>query len=94
MKIDMGRMVEVYFRQFKALHKGCGVKWLAERLNCDRRNIYDIFRRPTIDTQLLTQISIALNHNFFKDIASEIDARINETQPGRTPGFHFMALAA
>ena len=42
-----------------------GVSWLAEKLHCDRTNVYDIFKREGIDTRLLERISIILNRNFF-----------------------------
>lgn len=48
------------------------ISWFAEQIHCDRRNIYYIFERPTIDTGLLLQISKALQHNFFQDIADEL----------------------
>lgn len=42
-----------------------GVTWLAEKLHCDRTNVYNIFKRQGIDTRLLERISIILNRNFF-----------------------------
>jgi len=33
--------------------QGRKVSWLATRLCCDRRNIYKIFQRESIDTALL-----------------------------------------
>lgn len=42
------------------------VAWLAEELCCDRTNIYKLFRRKSIDTNLLFRISRILSHNFFK----------------------------
>ena len=42
------------------------VSWFARKLNCNRSNVYDIFRRSTIDTELLLRISIVLNTNFFE----------------------------
>lgn len=90
MLIDMGRMVEDVFRQSKTGGRKCNVTWLAARLNCDRRNVYDIFRRPTIDSQLLAQLSIVLEHNFFRDIAEMIEIRINEKSPTCGRAFHFI----
>jgi hypothetical protein len=42
-----------------------GVSWLADKLHCDRTNVYDIFKREGIDTRLLERISVILNRNFF-----------------------------
>ena len=39
--------------------------WLARKINCERTNIYYIFQQPSINTDLLLRISIALNHDFF-----------------------------
>lgn len=89
MHIDMGRMVEEVFRQFKAKNRGCNVTWFASRLNCDRRNVYDIFRRPTIDTQLLSQISLILGHNFFRDISDILENRISNFKPDPKSGLSF-----
>ena len=92
MLIDMGRMVEDVFRQSKTGDRKCNVTWLAARLNCDRRNVYDIFRRPTIDSQLLAQLSIVLEHNFFRDIAEMIETRINNKKPDSKSGLSFLSL--
>lgn len=43
------------------------VSWLARKLYCDRTNVYKIFRRSTIDTDLLMRISVALEHDFFSE---------------------------
>lgn len=48
------------------------VVWFANRLSCDRTNVYRIFAKTSIDTELLVRISIVLEHNFFADIASEV----------------------
>lgn len=47
------------------------VTWFAQQLNCDRRNIYNIFARQSIDTELLVRISKILNHNFFAKISEK-----------------------
>ena len=49
------------------------VVWFANRLSCDRTNVYRIFSKRSLDTALLARISIVLGHNFFADIASELD---------------------
>ena len=63
--------------------------WFARRINCHRANVYDIFSRPSIDCDLLARISIALNHNFFADLAAEIDEELNDaadTEGGERDG--------
>ena len=64
--MHIGKLIkEVFDRQ----PKGCTAAWLASRLNCDRRNIYNIFSRAYIDTDTLMRISIALDHDFFLDLS-------------------------
>lgn len=49
------------------------VTWLAKRLNCHRVNVYDIFNRSTIDTELLRRISLVLGHDFFQDLSDDLN---------------------
>lgn len=51
----------------KELHRQKrSVTWFARRLYCDRTNVYNIFRRQSLDTELLLRISIILEYNFFQ----------------------------
>lgn len=43
----------------------------AEKINCTPRNVYKIFCKPSIDTNLLVNISNALGINFFAFYISE-----------------------
>lgn len=47
------------------------VSWFARKLNCNRQNIYDIFKRTTIDTELLMRISLILRTDFFEGYSRE-----------------------
>ena len=76
MHIDIGKMVEATFRQFKTRNRGCNVKWFATQLNCHRSNIYDIFNRPSIYTHLLARIGLLHNHNFFSELSDIIEKRM------------------
>ena len=49
------------------------VVWFANHLSCDRTNVYRIFAKTSLDTELLFRISIVLGHNFFNDLASTVD---------------------
>jgi hypothetical protein len=53
-----------------------GVTWFAGELYCDRTNIYKIFRRKSIDTDLLLRISAVLNHNFFTACSDAYEERV------------------
>ena len=87
MLINMGQMVEDVFRKFESEHEGCSVKWFAEQLHCDRRNVYDIFKRYTIDTQLLTQICLVLEYNFFSDLAEKVKAQMSNNPANKLTSF-------
>ena len=45
--------------------KGLTVTWLAEQLPCSRTNVYKIFRKRSIDTDVLLRISRILDYDFF-----------------------------
>lgn len=51
------------------------ISWFARKLSCDRSNIYRLFQKNSIDTELLTRISIILNRNFFVEIAENTEKR-------------------
>ncbi|MBD5230582.1 MAG: XRE family transcriptional regulator [Muribaculaceae bacterium] len=60
--------------------KNWTVTWLARQLNCDRRNIYNIFIRHSIDTELLMRLSVILQHNFFASLAREYKEEVKAAQ--------------
>lgn len=52
------------------------VTWLAARIPCARRNVYDLFERSSVDTALLMRLSKILHRNFFMlyaDLFDDID---------------------
>ena len=52
----VGRLIE------DELHRqGLSVTWFAEQLCCARTNVYKIFRKSSIDTELLLRISMLLS---------------------------------
>lgn len=64
--IHIGQLIE------KELHRQeRSVTWFAKRLYCDRSNAYKIFRKQSIDTELLMRISHILNYDFFLLFSSE-----------------------
>lgn len=58
--IHIGKIIEEEFRSQER-----SVAWLSRKIHCDRRNIYDIFSRTSIDTDLLFKLSMALHKDFF-----------------------------
>jgi transcriptional regulator with XRE-family HTH domain len=63
MKVHAGEKVKEYFEA-----SGLSVSEFARRLNCHRQNVYDIFRRKTIDVTLLQRISRVLEHDFVTEL--------------------------
>lgn len=72
-KVHIGELIKNELK-----HQDRGVTWFARQLHCDRTNIYSIFKRRSIDTELLTRISLILQHNFFKYYENEY-TDLNET---------------
>ena len=60
-KIHIGSLIEQRLSQ-----SSLSVAEFARRINKTRENVYNIFKRPSIDTALLKQISETLNHDFFQ----------------------------
>ena len=48
------------------LRSGMTVTEFASRANCSRRNAYEIFRKQSLDTSLLSKIGSVLGHDFFR----------------------------
>jgi hypothetical protein len=70
--MHLGHMIRAEFDKQPKSHT---IKWFAEQLCCDRRNIYDIFSRSNIDVELLCRISAILNHDFFCDLSLSMHNR-------------------
>ena len=54
-------------------HQERSVTWFANKLCCERTNVYSIFKRESIDTALLLRISFILHHNFFVYYSNELE---------------------
>ena len=60
------------------------VSWLARQIHCTRNHLYKVFRKASLDCELLLRISKAMNFNFFQFYAAEIrkenEKRIGEDE--------------
>ena len=65
--IHIGKLIEAELRRQERT-----VSWFARKLNCDRSNVYDIFKRENIDVDLLLRISSILKHDFFNYYARQL----------------------
>lgn len=66
--LHIGRKIEDELRRQERT-----VAWFARKLYCNRQNVYDIFKRESIDTSLLRRISAILGHDFFKDLSADME---------------------
>lgn len=60
--VHIGSLIEQELRRQER-----SVTWFASKLHCDRSNVYKIFKKQSIDTQLLDKIGIILQRNFFME---------------------------
>lgn len=58
--VFIGKIIEDELRR-----QGHTVTWLSRQINCDRRNVYHIFSRNCIDTELLLRLCKVLDTDFF-----------------------------
>lgn len=65
--IHIGSLIEKRLKD-----RGCSVTWLAKKINCERTNIYGIFKRDTIDVKRLYEISEALEYDFFEVVREKM----------------------
>ena len=72
--IHIGKIIEEELRRQERT-----VTWLRRKIHCDRRNIYDIFSRTSIDTDLLFKLSIALNRDFFAYFSANLQLPNNQS---------------
>lgn len=68
----IGELIRAVVRE----HKLTGA-WLASRLGCDRTNVYKMFKKHTIDTQLLLRVAVILNYDFFEVYSAEVQTAID-----------------
>ena len=69
--IHVGRLIE------EELHRqGLSVTWFAEQLCCARTNVYKIFGKSSIDTELLLRISYILRYDFFQCYSACMKSRV------------------
>lgn len=65
--INIGELIHEQVKK-----QGLSVTWLAHKLNYSRTNIYKIFDKSSIDTDVLLRISSALDYDFFAIYSSEL----------------------
>jgi len=69
--IHIGKLI-----QQKMEDDGRKVSWLAQKIGCNRNNIYQIYQRQSIDTKTLIKICISLEINLFSNYFEYINEQI------------------
>lgn len=57
------------------LRQGRSASWLAHVLYCDRSNVYKLFKKKSLDSDLLLRISEALQTDFFRCYSASLTGR-------------------
>ena len=65
--IPIGRLI-----QEKLEERGLTAAWLADQIPCGRANVYKIFNKHSIDTEMLRRISIVLDFDFFQYYSQQL----------------------
>ena len=65
-------------------HDQRSASWLAREIGCTRNHVYKVFRKPSLDTDLLLCISKAMHFNFFQyytaALYESMQARLGEEE--------------
>ena len=85
--VNIGKIIESELRRQERT-----VTWLSRKIHCDRRNVYDIFSRTSIDTDLLYKISLALNTDFFAYFSTNLKQTVNQSITPHCKSLHNAGL--
>ena len=84
--MNIGKHIEEILRK-----QGKSAAWLATQIPCERTNVYNIFKRKSLDARLLMRISVILEHDFFKELSEEAFPKAKWYKPLllKGSGFYF-----
>ena len=71
--MHIGNLIREHLKE-----EGKTVVWLARELGCHRTNVYNIFEKPSIDTNMLRRISVIMKMNFFDYLQDETQKQIDK----------------
>lgn len=86
-QIHIGTLIERELRR-----QGRAATWLAGALFCDRSNVYKLFKKKSLDTDLLLRISVVLRTDFFSCYTDYLNGAAQTA--GRQTGGDLMAGGA
>lgn len=67
--MHVGQMI----RAKMAAHR-VSLAWMARKLGRDQRTVARSISRPSMQASIIWELSVALRHNFFADLAHQLDA--------------------
>ncbi len=71
--IHIGQLIHEQLRKDQR-----SVGWLAREIHYSRNHLYKVFRKPSLDTDLLLRISKAMQFNFFQYYTADFLGSIRE----------------
>lgn len=71
--IHIGQLIELELHRQER-----SVSWFAQKLCCERTNVYSIFKRKSIDTALLVRICYVLHYDFFAIYSDKLKVKTQE----------------
>lgn len=63
----VGHIIKAVFDE-----QGRTVKWLASKMHCNRTNIYKMFEKSDLNSDIIARASKVLDHDFFLDISNKM----------------------
>lgn len=73
--IDIGQRIHDVI-----LHRQCNITLLAAELGCDRKSVYRLFDKQSIDIQLLMRLSIILRYDFIDEYHQELKNKMKDLE--------------
>ena len=70
--------------QEKLTEKSMTITGLADKINRERTTVHDIFKRKSIDTELLIEISKALDYDFIRNVYFKTQTSLSPDGSGKT----------
>jgi DNA-binding phage protein len=67
--IHIGHLIQT---QLKADQRSAS--WLAREIGCSRNHVYKVFKKSSLEADLILKISIAMSFNFFQYYSAEVNA--------------------
>lgn len=64
--------------------QGRSPSWVAQQLHMVRVNVYDIFRRESVDSALLRRLSLILDVDLFKLLSEDLQKDKEDRQEGKS----------